>query len=246
VFELNISSTDNESYRADKGGITFYTCKMTPLDGDPKKDRSTHIDFIPRTQKTLMYPEYDFNTKTGDIRPNLFFGAWDSDYDSAVNDTSGSTTTDRTKVTWLTKYNLFTRDAQNVWDEYVPYFAEAAIPVFRYTDAMLLLAEGYEKQGKYAPAKAIVNDIRQRAGLGDYAGSNDDLLQEIMQQRIGELFGEGYLYFDMVRNNIFPNAFLMGASKYHQEGYYWPVSTSILAGNVEIQQTPYWSGKTIW
>ena len=248
VFELNISTDSNESYRADEGGITAYTCKMTPFDNDPTKDRSTQIDFIPFSQKKNLYPNYDFDTGTGDIRPNLFFGAWDSDYNDAVNDTQGSVTSDRSKVTWLKKYAQFTEDSYRTWDEYVAYFACDNIPVFRYTDVMLLLAEAYCKNNESAKALPIVNIIRERAKIGAYTGSTspDILIEEVLQQRFGELFGEGHLYFDMVRNDYFPNAHLMPAAKYHQEGYYWPVSSNVLSQNSKISQTPYWNGKTYW
>ncbi len=245
VFELNISAESNESYRADKGGVTARTCKMTSFDGDPVKDRSTQIDWIPYTQKAKMYPEYDFVTGAGDVRPALFFGAWDSEYNEPVNDTGGLEN-DRTKVTWLTKYAMFTVDNDKKVDEYVAYFAEADIPVFRYTDIMLLLAEAYVKNNQPGKALPIVNDIRVRAGIGDYRGDDSDLLDEIMQQRIGELFGEGHLYYDMVRNNWFPNDHLMTPAKYRQEGYYWPVSSSVMKMNHLIGQTPYWDGKTRW
>lgn len=244
VFELNISVEGNESYRADVNGVTLYTCKFTPLDNDPTHDRSLSIDWVPYSQKARMYPEYDFATGGGDIRPHLFFDAWDSDYNEPCNDTQGSTTNDRTKVTWLTKWAQFTEDDQRKQDAYIAYFANCNLPVFRYTDALLLLAEAYCKYGEEGKALPIVNDIRRRAGLADWGGG--ELIDEILQQRIGELFGEGYLYFDFVRNNYWPNDHLMDAVKYRQKGYYWPVSSGILSSNVLIDQTPYWNGKCRW
>lgn len=245
VFELNISTENNESYRADYAGVTARTCKMESFDGDPMKDRSTQIDWVPASQKAKMYPDYDFTTGGGDIRPKLFFDAWDSEYNEPVNDTGGAEN-DRTKVTWLTKYAMFTADKDKKVDEYVAYFAEANIPVFRYTDIMLLLAEAYCRDKQYGKATSIVNDIRGRAQIGDYTGDNAGLMDEIMQQRVAELFGEGCLYFDMVRNNWFPNDHLMAPAKYKQEGYYWPVCSSIMKMNPLISQTPYWDGKTRW
>ena len=147
-------------------------------------------------------------------------------------------------MTWLTKWSQLTEDTEREQGSYIAYFAECNIPVFRYTDAMLLLAEAYYKNGDDGKALPIVNDIRHRAGLGDYSGS--DLISEIMQQRVSELFGEGYLYYDFVRNNYWPNAHLMGAVKYRQKGYYWPVSSSVLSTNTLIDQTPYWNGKCNW
>jgi hypothetical protein len=243
VFELNISYDQNESYRVDQGGVESYTCKLDPLDGDVTKDRASSVNFVPYAQKSLMYPEYNIAAEKGDIRANLFFEAWHSTYEDAFSDVS-QTSTNRMLVTWMKKYKMVTIDPMHAWNEYVAYFAEANIPVFRYTDACLLLAEAYYKSNESAKAIAIVNEIRSRAGLAAYSGSN--LLTEILQQRISELFGEGYLFFDMVRNNYFPNRQVMEASRYSQEGYYWPVSSSILTTNKLIKQTPYWNGKTTW
>ena len=245
IFELNINPDANESYRADVSGVTRITCKMVPTDGDVKKDRSESVNFVPSTQKLTIYPEYDWENNTGDdIRPNLFFDAWSSEYKDPISDTS-TETNDRTKVTWLTKYNQFILDTYADQDEYTPYFAVCNIPVFRYTDAMLMLAEAYAKDNKDAQAIEIIDEIRSRAGLKPYSGKLE-LMDEIMTQRCGELFGEGYLYHDFVRNNWFPNDFLMPQLNYKQEAYYWPVASKILSKNWQIQQTPFWNGKTQW
>lgn len=246
IFECNIDVDQNESYRADNGGITALTCKMTSFDGDPDKDRGTQIDWVPYTQKANLYPEYNFADGTGDIRPNLFFAAWDSEYNEAVNDVPGNSASDRNKITWLKKYAQFTEDTYRKQDEYVAYFALCNIPVYRYTAMMLLLAEAYCRNDEAAKARVIVDEIRTRAGLAPYSGSEDDLLYEVIQQYFSELFGEGRIYFDMVRNNYFPNEHLMGALKYREKGYYWPVSGNVLSMNTLISQTPYWNGKTKW
>lgn len=246
VFECNINVDQNESYRADQGGITSITCKMTSFDGDATKDRGTQIDWVPFSQKQIIYPEYNFEDGTGDIRPNLFFASWDSEYNDAVNDVPGNAANDRSKITWMTKYAQFTEDTYRKQDEYVAYFAECNIPVFRYTGEMLLLAEAYYRNDQQAEALSIVNDIRSRAGLEAFSGADDDLLYEILKQSFAELIGEGHNYFTMVRNNYFPNEHLMPALKYRQKGYYWPVSSSILSMNTLVEQTPYWNGKTKW
>lgn len=246
VFELNISADQNESYRADQSGVTALTCKMTPFDGDPTKDRGTQIDWVPYSQKANLYPEYNFSDGSGDIRPNLFFAAWDSEYNDPVNDLQGNAANDRNKITWLTKYAQFTEDTYRKADEYVAYFATCNIPVFRYTGVMLLLAEAYYRDNQMGKALEIVNQIRSRAGLKEFTATDESLLTEILQENFSELFGEGNIYFTMVRNNYFPNEHLMGALKYRQQGYYWPVSSDILATNTLITQTPYWNGKTRW
>lgn len=244
IFELSINPEANESYRADQGGVTALTCKMEPTNGDEKKDRSGNINFVPYAQKPNLHPEYDFDTQSGDLRTSLFYEAWDSLYNEPISDTS-TENNDRSQVTWMTKYAQFTLDSYAEQDEFTPYFAVCNIPVFRYTDAMLMLAEAYVKDNKDAQAIEIVNQVRARAGLKAFSGDKD-LLDEILTQRCGELFGEGHLYYDMVRNNWFPNDYLMSALKYKQEGYYWPVSSGVLSMNPEVHQTPYWNGKTRW
>lgn len=238
VFELNISVEQGESYRVDNGGIEFLTCKLPPLDGDASKDRASNINFVPFSKKEFIYPEYP-----QDIRAELFWEAWDSNYDEPFSDVS-NVATDRNKVTWMTKFASFTVDPARQWNEYVAYFAEANIPVFRLTDVKLLLAEAYVKNNDPGRALPIVNEIRQRAGLDAYTGT--ELLKEILQQRTSELIGEGKLFFDFVRNNYFPGVSAMTPERYAQEGYYWPVSGNILTTNKEIEQTPYWNGKTTW
>jgi len=243
VFELNITTDQNESYRVDNGGIVNLTCKIVPLDGDASKDRASSINFVPKSQKNLIYPDYDFVNQTGDIRANLFFDAWYSPYNEAFSDVS-ATSTDRNLVTWMKKYSMMTVDPAHAWNEYVPYFAEANIPVFRYTDVYLLLAEAYVKSNQATKAKDIIDVIRLRAGLLPFTGS--DLLKEVLQQRVSELIGEGQIFYDMVRNNAFLNPQVMGNDRYQQQGYYWPVSSRILVSNKMVKQTPYWNGKTSW
>jgi len=238
VFELNISASQGESYRADQGGIEYLTCKLAPLDGDITKDRSSAINFVPFNRKQYIYPEYP-----DDIRADLFFAAWPSTYNEPFSDVS-QTATDRSLVTWMTKFDNLSQDPSRQWNEYVAYFADANIPVFRYTGVRLLLAEAYVKNNEPGKALPIVDDIRRRAHLTDFAGS--DLLAEILQQRAAELIGEGQIFFDQVRNNYFPYSSAMTPERYAQQGYYWPVSSTILTNNKLVKQTPYWNGKTTW
>jgi hypothetical protein len=238
VFELNISTEQNESYRVDQGGIQYLTCKLLPIDGDVSKDRASSINFVPASKKTLIYPEYP-----DDARADLFWTAWESNYDEPFSDVS-PTATDRNMVTWMTKFANFSPDPSRQWNEYVAYFADCNIPVFRYTDVKLLLAEAFIKNNQPGNALSIINEIRTRAGLETYSGS--DPLTEVLQQRTSELIGEGKLFFDYVRNNYFPVSSVMTPDRYAQKGYYWPVSGNILTTNKMLTQTPFWNGKTVW
>jgi len=238
VFELNVGLDESESYRVDNGGIENITCKMVPLDGDASKDRASFINFVPFSKKTLVYPD-----GLDDKRAGLFWDAWDSNYNEPFSDVS-QVATDRNKVTWMTKFASFTVDPARQWNEYTAYFAEANIPVFRFTDIKLLLAEAYVKNNEQGKALPIIEEIRGRAGLDTFTGA--DVLAEVLQQRTSELIGEGQLFFDYVRNNYWPGTSPMTPERYAQKGYYWPVSGRILTTNKLVAQTPYWNGKTTW
>lgn len=238
VFEINISASLGESYRVDAGGIQYLTCRIPPFDGDLKKDRTSSIDWVPALKKQMIYPEYPQDT-----RAERFFDAWQSPYNDPYSDVS-QTAIDRELVTWLTKYAHFSADPSRQWNEYLAYFADANIPVFRYTDVKLLLAEACYYAGQPGKAIPVINEIRQRAGLASYTGT--DILKAILQERTSELFGEGKLFFDYIRNGYIENMPHMSRERYDQQGYYWPVSSSILLRNKMIQQTPYWNGKTAW
>lgn len=238
VFELNISLDQKESYRADQGGIEQITAKLPPLDGDVTKDRANFINWVPYNRKEFVYPEYP-----EDRRADLFWDAWSSIYNEPFSDVS-AVATDRNKVTWMKKFASFTVDPARQWNEYNAYFAEANVPIFRFTDIKLLLAEAYVKNNNSPAALPIINEIRDRAGLLPFSGA--DVLEEVLRQRTAELIGEGKIFFDYVRNNYWPFSSAMTPDRYAQKGYYWPVSGNIITTNKLVGQTPYWNGKTIW
>ncbi len=74
-------------------------------------------------------------------------------------------------------------------------------PIFRYADAVLMLAECYNASG--APEKAIehLNKVKTRAGLAPFSNytTPDRLLDEIQMERGRELLGEFQRKFDLVR-----------------------------------------------
>ncbi len=238
IFSLNVSSDQGESYRVDFGGIANLTSKIVPLDGDVTKDRASSINFIPYSKKSFIYPDF-----LSDKRTQFFFEVWQSSYETAFSDVNPEAQ-NRDSVTYLIKFSSMTVDPARKWNEYQAYFSEADIPVFRFSGIKLLLAEAYVKNGQEGLALPIVNDIRNRAGLDSYAG--EDLMREILQQRISELIGEGHIFYDFVRNNFYDFVQAMTPDRIAQQGYYWPVSSSILTSNKLINQTPYWNGKTVW
>lgn len=69
-------------------------------------------------------------------------------------------------------------------------------PIFRYADALLLLAECLLEQGDQAGALVYVNQVRSRAGLGNLATVSKEA---ILNERRHELAFENHRWLDLIR-----------------------------------------------
>jgi len=79
--------------------------------------------------------------------------------------------------------------------------------LIRYADVMLALAEAKMNLGKDGEAIALLNEVRDRAGLGSYQSANSaykvkypTLKDAILHERRVELAFENQRWFDLVRN----------------------------------------------
>ncbi len=75
--------------------------------------------------------------------------------------------------------------------------------IFRYADAVLLLAEAWCEKGDYPKSVDYLNMVRKRAQIDDYTFINAVKLRgEIRDERARELFGEFGRKYDLVRWGI--------------------------------------------
>jgi starch-binding outer membrane protein, SusD/RagB family len=73
-------------------------------------------------------------------------------------------------------------------------------PIYRYSEALLFLAEALTEQGKMSEALPFLNQVRTRAGLPDATvTAQADLRTQIYQDRRSELAFENKRWFDLVR-----------------------------------------------
>lgn len=73
-------------------------------------------------------------------------------------------------------------------------------PVLRYTDVLMMKAECLLKtNGSQAEVDLIVNDVRERAGLGTVSNVT---YEELMEERRREFIGEGLRWHDLVRSGL--------------------------------------------
>jgi len=121
------------------------------------------------------------------------------------------------------------------------------IIVFRLADIYLLRAEALNNLGRDAEANALLNQIRVRAGTAPYQGTGYDLGDQILKERLRELFYEGQSFYDLVRtkrllafNSGFGNNFMNGSPK---GDWLWPIDPSMFKDDFTLTQTPFWQGK---
>lgn len=128
----------------------------------------------------------------------------------------------------------------------VPVATDCDYVFWRLADVVLLRAECRARLQK-ATAKADLDRIRERAGLGTYTGSTDPeaLRREIFYERRRELFGEGQYYFDIVRNGYYRDM-LYGKFKTLTDEevrngalYTW-ISSDAFEKNTLMTQNTYW------
>ena len=78
------------------------------------------------------------------------------------------------------------------------------LPIYRYSDVVLLYAEALYMRDKFAEAINQMNRIRARSGVklaveSDYVTDQTKLLDDILHERRVELIGEGKYWFDLIR-----------------------------------------------
>ena len=106
-------------------------------------------------------------------------------------------------------------------------------PIYRYADVLLMKAECNVRLGNAAAAKAFIDPVRQRAGLGILAAN--PTLDDIYNERGFELNWEGHRRQDMIRFNKFllANEF-RGASESYRKLF--PIPTAALDTNKGLKQ----------
>lgn len=133
--------------------------------------------------------------------------------------------------------------------------------IYRYADVLLMKAEALSQLNRYDEALLIINDIRDRAGVGRLALANSAIAFEdaIMQERALELAYEGKRWFDLLRlgrrNNYARKAALieiivsnvpstqkriMAAKLTNPLGWYLPVYETEIESNRNMTQNPYY------
>lgn len=117
-------------------------------------------------------------------------------------------------------------------------------PVYRYADVLLMLAESINEANGGPDSKAYdyINSVRRRAGLADLAPglSKEAFLTKIQDERLFELWGEGWRKDDLIRwNKFIQRAIDDGSTTAQPYKVLLPLPRSVVAqSNGVIAQNP--------
>ncbi|MFV0345886.1 MAG: RagB/SusD family nutrient uptake outer membrane protein [Bacteroidales bacterium] len=224
LFEINISTDVNESFRLSSGD-SYYTGLTLNYPVWKEKNTNTSPYLNPEWYgNEFMAQDEDY---ANDVRKELFFYEYDQPDESFV-----------------TKYELRSQDPASE-DPYAQ-FSEANILIFRLADVYLLRAEANAKLSKGGLAVSDLNEIRSKAGVSPYMGATDraSLMKAIFNERAIEFVAEGQSGFDRIRMDYYyEGVSWMNRDRISKKGYFWPVYPGIISINPSIVQTEYWRGK---
>lgn len=135
------------------------------------------------------------------------------------------------------------------------------IPIIRYADVLLSLAECLNEQGKTDEAITYVNMVRKRAGVAELntnaytqVSGQENMRERIRNERRWEFAGEGVNFFDEMRwktlheTKFFPGAGLKqiwGDVQYSYSWagdylYNWAIPRTEIQMNSNLEQNPGW------
>ncbi|MGM9747205.1 MAG: RagB/SusD family nutrient uptake outer membrane protein [Candidatus Cryptobacteroides sp.] len=195
------------------------------------KDGDDNPQYVPEQSVLDLYQ------KTKDIRYNAYFET--RDIKSPVIG----------KLTLLVKYPgnplLFNGTASNYCN--MP-------KVFRLSEMYLIAAEAAAMEKQEAAASKFLNDLRRKriSGYTDGSFTGATLMREIREERVRELFGEGFRMQDLKRWHIGfqrdkgqnsellqPGERYLDCKRPADDPYFlWPIPTAEIQANPQMQQNP--------
>ena len=123
------------------------------------------------------------------------------------------------------KYPIDYNSGDNVNNDYVFY---------RYADVLLMKAEALLRSGNEGTARTIVNELRQKRGVGALGTLT---LDNLLDERGFELYWEGHRRQDLIRFGKFLNAYNEKPAS-GQERLLFPIPNPALAVNPNLEQNP--------
>ncbi len=135
-----------------------------------------------------------------------------------------------------------TANNKNYWNKFAsgPQHLDY-VPVLRYAEVLLNLAEASARTGNTARGLAILNAVRVRSKGPAYPafGTQNELVEAILKEREIEFLGEGFRAPDLMRLlRPLPGKSNVGAVPSNSSGYIWPIPAGELIVNKACVQNP--------
>ncbi|MGE9313762.1 RagB/SusD family nutrient uptake outer membrane protein [Niabella sp. CJ426] len=113
----------------------------------------------------------------------------------------------------------------------------------RLEEIMLLRAEALAVLGRYTEAVTLLNNVRNSRGLDNLLGTStnrNDIIKEIFAERRREFAGEGWRWYDQIRQNRLLRNDTAFNKLLDEGGIYWPIAQAVLDRNPKLVQNTYW------
>ena len=109
--------------------------------------------------------------------------------------------------------------------------------VYRYAEVELLYAELLARSGDFDGASDYLNNVRNRAGLGDLSLTSENYIDLLSQERRIELFAEGKRWYDAVRLDILDEVVAnKSSSSLNENRILWPIPQDEINANQALSQ----------
>ena len=185
---------DSDSIRSYGGKISARNYGVNDAWAGPRSTSTLVLSFSPQDERYAFFSE----------------GA-------SINNTNLSTYQDGYSVVKFT--NLLSTDWDNAAGRAESY-PDTDFPLFRLADVYLMYAEcAYRGAADRETGRTYMNYLRDRAGMPQYDSVDDITLDEILQERMRELYWEGHRRTDLIR-----------FEKFTSGNYLWPWKGGVYAG----------------
>jgi hypothetical protein len=124
----------------------------------------------------------------------------------------------------------------NEWEQLKYPDVSTSIPIAKWSEAELIIAEADVRDGNPGDAITIINTLHSRAGLPAYSGGTDQasVLAQVIEERSRELFLEGQRLYDVIRNNLSLQP--APGSAYRNGGQYGPDGSQLCLKLPDIER----------
>ncbi len=234
----------------------------------PNSSKSAVEEYTPHKDELLaMYAQRDPRMMSSIILPYTTFNGWSKNADKVFEFAIFKGMGIPNDVSCI---NVNGNHEAYLWRKFVPEGnmngainnrADTPInfPLIRYADVLLMQAECLNELGNPGDAVALINQVRDRAGMPGLnsgpsylaASSKDEVFARIRHERAVELACEGLSYFDMKRWGLLQTLngrkemYITGSKSLYtrsvsERDQYWPIPSGEIDKNPDLTQNPGW------